>query len=47
MPKPSVSLKFSGAFAPRLIMTQDLVAKKPYGLSFAEAAALPIAGVTA
>jgi len=37
MPKPSVFLKVSGAFAPRLIATQDLMVKKPDGLSFAEA----------
>jgi len=37
MPEPSVSLKVSGAVAPRLITAQDLVVKKPDGLSFAEA----------
>lgn len=43
----TVSMKSSGAFAPKLITTQDLVVKKPQSLSFAEAASLPIAGVTA
>lgn len=43
----TVPIKMSGAFAPRLITTQDLVVKKPNNLSFAEAASLPIAGVTA
>jgi NADPH:quinone reductase-like Zn-dependent oxidoreductase len=43
----TVSMKSSGAFAPRLITTRDLVVKKPQNLSFAEAASLPIAGVTA
>ena len=37
MPKPSVSLEVSGAFAPTLITTQDFVVKKPDWLSFAEA----------
>ncbi len=43
----TVSMKDSGAFAPQLITTQNLVVKKPENLSFAEAAILPIAGVTA
>ena len=43
----TVSMKASGAFAPRLITSQRLVVKKPDSLSFAEAACLPIAGVTA
>jgi NADPH:quinone reductase-like Zn-dependent oxidoreductase len=40
-------MKGSGAFAPKLITSQKLVVKKPDDLSFAEAASLPIAGVTA
>ena len=43
----SVTMKASGAFAPMLVTSQNLVVKKPAGLSFAEAASLPIAGVTA
>ena len=43
----TVSMKACGAFAPRLITAQKLVVKKPDSLSFAEAACLPIAGVTA
>src|SRR5450631_2561527 len=43
----TVPMKSSGAFAPMLITTQDLVVKKPEALSFNEAATLPIAGVTA
>jgi NADPH:quinone reductase-like Zn-dependent oxidoreductase len=43
----TVPMKASGAFAPMLITTRDLVVKKPDSLSFAEAASLPIAGVTA
>lgn len=43
----TVSMKSAGAFAPMLIAPQKLVAKKPEQLSFSEAAALPIAGVTA
>ena len=43
----TVPMKSSGAFAPMLITTQDLVVKKPENLSFAEAASHPIAGVTA
>jgi NADPH:quinone reductase-like Zn-dependent oxidoreductase len=39
-------LKGSGAFAPRVLTTQGLVVIKPDNLSFAEAATLPIAGVT-
>lgn len=40
-------MKNGGAFAPRLVTTRDLVVRKPDRLSFAEAATLPIAGVTA
>jgi len=43
----TVPMKSSGAFAPRLITTRNLVVKKPHNLSFSEAASLPIAGVTA
>lgn len=43
----TVSMKASGAFAPMLITTQDLLVKKPDNLSFAEAACLPVAGGTA
>ncbi|HSY42619.1 MAG TPA: NADP-dependent oxidoreductase [Candidatus Acidoferrum sp.] len=43
----AVSLKASGAFATKLITSQKLVVKKPDNLSFEQAAALPIAGVTA
>ena len=43
----TVPMKSSGAFAPRLITTRNLVVKKPDNLSFAEAASLPVAGVTA
>ena len=43
----AVSLKASGAFASKLITSQKLVVKKPDSLSFEQAAALPIAGVTA
>lgn len=43
----TVSMKSSGAFAPMLIAQQQFVVKKPEGLSFVHAAALPIAGVTA
>jgi len=43
----TVPMKRSGAFAPRLITTRDLLVKKPDQLSFADAASLPIAGVTA
>lgn len=43
----AVSLKASGAFAPKLITSQNLVVKKPENLSFEQAATLPIAGVTA
>jgi len=35
------------AFAPRLITPRDLLVKKSDNLSFAEAACLPVAGVTA
>lgn len=43
----TVSMKCSGAFAPRLITSSDQLVKKPDNLSFAETACLPIAGVTA
>lgn len=43
----TVPVKSSGAFAPKLIATQDHVVLKPANLSFAEAACLPVAGVTA
>lgn len=43
----TVSMKGSGAFAPKLITTRDLLVRKPENLSFAEAAGLPVAGVTA
>ena len=43
----AVSMKASGAFAPKLIISQKLVVKKPDNLSFEQAATLPIAGVTA
>ena len=43
----AVSIKASGAFAPKLITSQKLVVKKPDNLSFEQAATLPIAGVTA
>lgn len=43
----TVTMKRSGAFAPKLITSEDFVVKKPENLSFAEAASLPIAGVTA
>jgi NADPH:quinone reductase-like Zn-dependent oxidoreductase len=43
----SVTMKASGAFAPKLITNQNLLMKKPDSLSFAKAACLPIAGVTA
>lgn len=43
----TTSMKSSGAFAPKLITKRALVVKKPDKLSFAEAASLPIAGVTA
>jgi len=43
----TVSMKRSGAFAPMLITTQDLIVKKPANVSFAAAASLPVAGVTA
>ena len=43
----TVPMKTSGAFAPMLITLRELVVKKPQGLSYAEAATLPIAGVTA
>jgi NADPH:quinone reductase-like Zn-dependent oxidoreductase len=40
-------LKESGAFAVKLVTDEKLVAHKPPGLSFEQAACLPIAGVTA
>jgi NADPH:quinone reductase-like Zn-dependent oxidoreductase len=43
----ALTLKASGAFASKLITSQKLVVKKPDNLSFEQAAALPIAGVTA
>ena len=43
----AVSLKASGAFASKLITSQNVVVKKPDNLSFEQAATLPIAGVTA
>ena len=43
----AVTLKASGAFASELITSQKLLVKKPNNLSFAQAATLPIAGVTA
>ena len=43
----AVSLKASGAFAPKLIASEKSVVKKPDNLSFEQAATLPIAGVTA
>ena len=43
----AVSIKASGAFAPKLITTQNLVVKKPETLSFQAASTLPVAGVTA
>jgi len=43
----TVSMKISGAFAPKLITTEDLLVKKPNDLSFVQAACLPIPGATA
>ena len=43
----TVPMKGSGAFAPKLIASRDLLVKRPDKLSFAEAASLPVAGVTA
>jgi NADPH:quinone reductase-like Zn-dependent oxidoreductase len=43
----AVSIKASGAFAPKLITSQNLVVKKPDNLSFEAASTLPVAGVTA
>jgi NADPH:quinone reductase-like Zn-dependent oxidoreductase len=40
-------IKESGAFAPMLVTDEKLVARKPPGLAFEQAASLPIAGVTA
>lgn len=43
----SVSYKVGGAFATKVIASQDYLVGKPANLSFAEAACLPVAGVTA
>ncbi len=43
----AVSLKTSGAFASKLVASQNFLVKKPDSLSFEQAATLPIAGVTA
>jgi NADPH:quinone reductase-like Zn-dependent oxidoreductase len=43
----TTSMKASGAFAPMLVTSQKLVVKKPDNLSFAQAACLPVVGVTA
>ena len=43
----TVTMKMSGAFAPRLISDQKLIVKKPATLTFGEGACLPIAAVTA
>lgn len=43
----TVSMKSSRAFASKLITARDHLVKKPDKLSFAEAASLPVAGVTA
>ena len=43
----TVPMKSSGAFASRLIAPRELLVKKPDKLSFAEAASLPVAGLTA
>lgn len=43
----TMSIKSSGAFATRLITKRNLMVLKPEGISFAEAATLPIPGVTA
>ena len=43
----SVSMKASGAFAEKLVANQGNLVKKPENLSFAAAACLPVAGVTA
>ena len=43
----TVTMKDSGAFAPMLITAENRLVKKPASVSFAEAASLPIVGVTA
>ncbi|MDE2305033.1 MAG: NAD(P)-dependent alcohol dehydrogenase [Gammaproteobacteria bacterium] len=43
----TTSMKAAGAFASMAITSESLLVKKPPALSFAEAATLPIAGVTA
>jgi NADPH:quinone reductase-like Zn-dependent oxidoreductase len=43
----SVSYRVCGAFATKVIASQEYLVKKPDNLSFAEAACLPVAGVTA
>ncbi len=43
----SVSYKIGGAFATKVIASQHYLVKKPANLPFAEAACLPVAGVTA
>lgn len=43
----SVSMRHSGAFAPMLVTSERLLVKKPESVSFAQAACLPVAGVTA
>jgi NADPH:quinone reductase-like Zn-dependent oxidoreductase len=40
-------MKTSGAFAPMLVTSQNLLVRKPDSLSYIEAASLPVAGVTA
>ena len=40
-------MKTAGAFAPMLVTSQKLVVKKPDNLSYAQAACLPVVGVTA
>jgi NADPH:quinone reductase-like Zn-dependent oxidoreductase len=43
----SVSYRVGGAFATRVIASQQYLVRKPANLPFAEAACLPVAGVTA
>lgn len=43
----AASLKVSGAFAPKVITAKSYVVKKPDSLSFAQAATLPVVGVSA
>jgi len=43
----TVTMKRSGAFAPKLTTTDTFLVKKPDSMSFEDAACLPIAGVTA